>query len=107
MNNIYQKIPSEIPDEIFDTLLQTDQIRIERIVSKGHTTPTDQWYDQDTDEWVLVIRGAAQLEFDQNKPPETLQKGDFMLIPAHQKHRVVWTLPDTPTIWLAIHFSAE
>ena len=103
MKNILENIPADIPEEIFETIVQAEHIKIERILSKGHSTPPKSWYNQDFDEWVLVLQGAASIEFDNLKSPKSLNKGDFLWIPAHQKHRVVWTPADTVTIWLAIH----
>ena len=91
-----------IPEELFTTLLEDGDVRIERIVSHGHSSPPGFWYDQDQAEWVLVLRGAARLEFDDRVLD--MRPGDFVNIPAHQKHRVAWTTPDEPTIWLAVHY---
>ncbi|MEI8071355.1 MAG: cupin domain-containing protein [Planctomycetota bacterium] len=91
-----------IPEELFATLLEDSDVRIERIVSHGHSSPPGFWYDQDQAEWVLVLRGAARLEFDDRVLD--MRPGDFVNIPAHQKHRVAWTTPDEPTIWLAVHY---
>lgn len=104
MLNLFNNIPKDLPEEIFETIAQSDSVKIERIISKGHITPTDTWYDQNQAEWVMLIQGAAKIVFD-NKPPANLQKGDAILIPAHQKHQVAWTEPDKITIWLAVHFT--
>jgi len=82
--------------------LQMPNFRIERIVSQGHASPEGFWYDQDTDEWALLVRGAARLQFENEEPME-MTAGSFVNIPAHQKHRVDWTDPHQLTIWLAIH----
>ena len=89
--------------EEFRTLLERPGLRIERIVSTGQVSPPGFWYDQAWDEWVLVMFGAATLEFDDGMAPRTLQPGDYLHIPAGRRHRVAWTDPDRPTIWLAIH----
>ncbi len=101
LNNIFSHIPSELPEELFTSLLNQDKVKIERIVSKGHTTPAGEWYDQAQDEWVLLLQGQAILAYEQHNI--TLTTGDTIFIPAHTKHRVEWTAPDIQTIWLAVH----
>lgn len=59
--NIFQNLPRKMPGELFSVIAQAREIEIERIVSRGHSSPPGFWYDQDFDEWVLVLRGAAQL----------------------------------------------
>ncbi|WP_324615364.1 cupin domain-containing protein [Methylomonas albis] len=81
-------------------------IRIERIVSKGHSSAKDEWYDQNQDEWVMLLQGEARLTFALSAPVD-LKPGDYLLIPAHCRHRVDWTHPDIESIWLAIHIFAE
>jgi cupin 2 domain-containing protein len=85
-------------------LLERPGLRIERIVSTGHTTPGGEWYDQQTDEWVLLVAGAARLHIDGEPDDRSLGPGDFVLLPAHCRHRVTWTDEAGPTVWLAIHF---
>ncbi len=102
MKNIFQSIPDQIPEEIFETIVQARNVKIERILSKGQNTPSNSWYNQDFDEWVMILEGAATIKFDDIQP-KSLVKGDYLWIPAHQKHQVVWTPKDTITIWLAIH----
>lgn len=84
-------------------LAEKSDIKIERIVSKGHQSPASGWYDQSQDEWVMVVQGQARLSFSQQHDI-TLSAGDYLHIPAHTKHKVAWTDPQQPTIWLAIHF---
>jgi cupin 2 domain-containing protein len=93
---------SPLPAEVFETLAQSAHVRIERIVSEGHTSPAHGWYDQDQSEWVLLLQGAARLEFEDSTL--ALSPGDYVNIPAHRKHRVVWTTPDQRTIWLAVFY---
>jgi cupin 2 domain-containing protein len=102
--NLFNDLPSNLPDELFTILLEADDLRIERIVSHGHASATDFWYDQPQHEWVVVLKGSARLRFED----ETLEMkpGDFVNIPAHKKHRVEWTTTDEPTIWLAVHYNA-
>ena len=103
--NIFTELPSDLPKELFTKLLQAPGIRIERIVSQGHCSPDGFWYDQDQAEWVLVLKGAARIQF-ADRVLE-LRPGDFVNISAHQRHRVAWTTPDEPTIWLAVHYRDE
>jgi len=103
MNNIFDAIPEDLQSEVFEKLVASDAVRIERIISKGHQSPESGWYDQDKNEWVLVLRGEAILVF-ADESSVRLKTGDFINIAAHQKHRVEWTTPDVETIWLAIHY---
>jgi cupin 2 domain-containing protein len=101
-SNLFTNLPATSPEELFTTLLEQPGVCIERIVSYGQASPEDFWYDQNQDEWVIVLQGAAKLEFE-NRTVE-LNRGDYLHIRAHEKHRVAWTTPDEPTIWLAVHF---
>jgi cupin 2 domain-containing protein len=103
INNIFANIPAIIPEERFENLLAREKLKIERIISHGHATPTGEWYDQVWDEWVLLLQGTAKLGYADGKIIE-MQMGDYVFIPAHTRHRVEWTQPDSNTIWLAIHF---
>lgn len=98
-------MPSELTKEFFDILLHDQNIRIERIVSKGHTSPESGWYDQEDNEWVLVLEGAGTILFADGRQV-TLNKGDYLHILAHEQHKVAWTDPDRLTIWLAVHYPA-
>ncbi|WP_439625143.1 cupin domain-containing protein [Gemmata sp.] len=99
--NLFAGMPVELPEELFTTLLAAPGARVERIVSHGHASPDGFWYDQDSHEWVVLLKGAARLRFEDRVVE--LRPGDFVNIPAHQKHRVDWTAPDEPTVWLAVH----
>ena len=101
--NIFSEIPEPLPEELFECILKQDNILIERIVSNGHVTPAGQWYDQMRDEWVILLQGQATLLFEKNQQLVNLTPGDYLLIPAHTRHRVEWTLPDFNTIWLAVY----
>jgi cupin 2 domain-containing protein len=105
LTNLFADIPADLPEELVQTLLNTANVRIERIVSHGHASPEGFWYDQATCEWVLLLKGAARLVFEGEESIE-LRPGSFLNIDAHQRHRVEWTDPDQPTIWLAIHYEA-
>ena len=101
--NIFANIPEQLTIELFECIIKKDNILVERIVSNGHVTPAGQWYDQRGDEWVILLQGQATLLFEKNQQLVKLSPGDYLLIPAHTRHRVEWTLPDFNTIWLAIH----
>ncbi len=103
MANIFN-LPSELPTtELFETLLTQKNVVIERIVSQGQITPSGEWYDQDKNEWVILLQGEAELSYEDNSRIK-LTKGDYLYIPAHQKHRVDYTSINPICIWLAIHF---
>ncbi len=104
MNNIFSNIPRLLPDEIIQEILVTGNLKIERIVSRGHASPEGGWYDQDTGEWVILLRGKATLVFKGTGERIHLAPGDYVNIPPHTKHRVAWTDPDQNTIWLAVHY---
>lgn len=103
MANLFDDLPVQSRDEVIVELLSRKGIRIERIVSTGQSTPEDAPYDQDHDEWVLLLQGAAGLWIDGQKE-HSLCPGDHLFIPAHHVHRVTWTAPGESTVWLAIHF---
>jgi cupin 2 domain-containing protein len=105
LENIFDNLPpASVRDEVFQTLLQTPRVRVERIVSQGQSSPEGFWYDQATHEWVLLLSGAARLRFEGEEPID-LKPGAYVHIPAHRRHRVDWTDPAQPTVWLAIHYS--
>lgn len=104
--------PYDAAREFFQTLLEAHGVRVERIVSQGQATPPGEWYDQDWDEWVLLLSGAARLclegvigdaAADSNRCI-VLSPGDYVWLPAHCRHRVEWTDPQQQTLWLALHF---
>ncbi len=102
-NNIFKNIPDKLHEELFDDIVSNDGIKIQRIVSQGDTTPTDEWYDQESDEWVIVLQGKATISF-KNEDDIHLVLGEHINIPAHKKHRVSWTSEDEQTIWIAVHY---
>ena len=103
--NLRSGLPARpLPDEVVDLLVERPGLRIERIVSTGQATPEGQWYDQDSDEFVLVVDGAARLASRGRSEDRELGEGDWILLPAHCRHRVTWTRAEPPTVWLAIHF---
>jgi len=101
--NIFSNIPSEIPIEIFQEIISTEKLRVERIVSKGQTSPDSGWYDQSENEWVIVLSGYGVIEYI-DKAKVTLKQGDYLAIKAHEKHRVIETSSDETTVWLAIFY---
>ncbi|MCW8127392.1 cupin domain-containing protein [Microbulbifer halophilus] len=103
MNNIFASLPKDLSAEVFEDIVRRDSVRIERIVSRGHSSPERGWYDQDEGEWVMVLRGAARLLFEDGREVE-LGAGDFIDIPARTKHRVSWTDPGETTVWLAVYY---
>ena len=103
IKNLFTDIPQDLDIEVFDTLLQSGDTRIERIISKGHTSPESGWYDQAQDEWVVLLEGAATITFESGKEAN-LSKGDYLNIPAHTKHKVSWTDPSCETVWLAVFY---
>jgi cupin 2 domain-containing protein len=104
LRNLFAAIPRELTDELVERLLDMDRFTVERIVSRGHRTPPATWYDQEQDEWVLLVEGSAVLRIDGLPTPLTLQPGDHVLLPAHTRHRVEWTPAERDTVWLALHF---
>ena len=102
MKNIFANLPNDLTEELVEVLVDGDHVRIERIVSIGHTSPNGFWYDQDQQEWVVVLKGRARLLFEGDDDPVEMEAGDSINIPAHRKHRVAWTTPDEPTVWLAV-----
>lgn len=103
MSNLFVNLPVETKDEVFTELLSRPGARIERIVSNGQYTPEDTPFNQNHDEWVLLLRGSASLWVDGDGEHD-LHPGDHMLIPARRTHRVTRTANDEPTVWLAVHF---
>ena len=103
MGNIFSPLPENIGKEVFDALVQHENVRIERIISKGHTSPDDDWYDQSENEWLIVLEGSGAILFEDGNTVN-LNKGDYLNIPSHSKHKVTWTDPDNVTIWLAVFY---
>lgn len=102
-DNIFDLIPDGTDEEVVDLLVQNKHIKIERIVSSGQASPESGWYDQEESEWVIVLAGEALIVFERGEDV-TLTAGSQLNIPAHRRHRVAWTSPDTQTIWLAVSY---
>ena len=101
--NFFADIPADLSEEIFETILNCKSFRLERIISQGQATPKGEWYDQEDNEWVLLLKGRAGLRLE-GKETITLEPGDYIFLPAGRRHRVEWTDSTTETIWLALHF---
>ncbi len=105
--NLFDPLPDAIAAEAVDILLRRPGVRIERIVSLGQASPPDFWYDQDEGEWVLLLSGAARLRFADEPETRQLAPGDVIDVSPHRRHRIEWTDPSTPTIWLAVFYRSE
>ena len=104
MPNLFHPPVSSHDREVFETLVETDFLKLERIVSTGQATPDGQWYDQAQDEWVALLNGSATLRFENPDEVVQLSPGDWLMIPAHRRHRVEATAADGETVWIALHF---
>ena len=102
-NNLFSQIPDARAAEVVEEILRTSHFKLERIVSGGQATPPGEWYDQNTNEWVILLRGSAVLVFDESGKV-VMKPGDYIHIPARQRHRVERTDPEGKTIWLALHY---
>jgi len=103
-DNIFNPIPRGIDEESIEVLLEAKNVRIERIVSKGHASPPGFWYDQDKDEFVVLLKGSAGLMFEDKDEITALRPGDYINIQAHVRHRVEWTDPHEDTVWMAVYY---
>lgn len=105
LGNLYSDIPDSLPEELFEQLSTGEgAIKIERIVSRGHSSPPEFWYDQKSTEWVLLLKGEAVLQFADDNKDLSMKPGDWLEIPPGQKHRVTSTSNLEDTVWLAIHW---
>jgi cupin 2 domain-containing protein len=101
--NLFARLARTNTAEEITALLTTPHVRIERIISTGQASPPGFWYDQNESEWVVLLTGGAGLRFDSETEVRELKPGDYLHIPAHARHRVEWTHPSEPTVWLAVH----
>jgi cupin 2 domain-containing protein len=99
--NLLRELPRPGPAESLEVLARSPGVRVERIVSRGHRSPDGSWYEQDEDEWVLLVEGAAVLVYEDGARV-SLAPFDWVEIPAGVRHRVEWTDPDADTVWLAV-----
>jgi len=103
--NLFADLPAPPQQhEHIAELLSRPGLRIERIVSTGQACPPGFWYDQPQGEWVVLLQGEAKLIIEDEAAPRDLQAGDFVDLPPHCRHRVEWTDPDVPTVWLAVFY---
>ena len=100
--NIFDTVGINLTDEFIETILPRDSFNVERIISEGHASPSDFWYNQDTNEFVLLLKGEAEIQFEDGSL--NLLPGDYFVIPKHKKHRVNKTHPTEKTFWLTIHY---
>jgi len=105
--NMLFNLSATLPDEIIEVLAETGDVRIERIISNGQVTPEGEWYDQERAEWVLLLTGGAGVLIEGESSPRVMSPGDYLMIPAHCRHRVAWTDAREKTVWLAVHFGAR
>ena len=103
MANIFGARPEKFDQEVFEELIRDKHVRIERILSRGHSSPESGWYDQEENEWVIVLEGSGALVFEDGREV-ILNTGDYLNIPAHTRHRVSRTDPDVVTVWLAVFY---
>jgi len=103
MKIIFTEIPEKLKDELIEVITSGNSCRIERIVSDGHTTPGDFWYDQKEKEFVILLSGTAKLLFE-NSRTINMSAGDYTIIPSGKKHKVVFTDLSQKTIWLAVFY---
>ena len=102
--NILAAIPDQLPEELETLLASGRDFRLNRIVSRGHRSGESDWYDQRETEWVMLLSGAARLEFEEDGRMVTMAPGDWLTIPPHCRHRVAWTDPVADSVWLALYF---
>lgn len=103
--NLLANLPDAREGEVTESLLESPALRIERIVSHGQVSPPDFWYDQADGEWVSILQGAAQLTLLEPEETIVLRAGDYLWLAPHRRHRITWTTPDQPTVWLAVFTS--
>ena len=107
MDNIFAQLPEKLSEELIEEITSGGSFKLERIVSKGHATPQGEWYDQDKDEWVILLKGSADLLIEGKTESVSLKPGDYIHLPAHRKHRVERTDLNSETIWLALHYEPK
>ena len=101
--NIFSEIPNSLKEELFEDIISTENIKIERIISDGHSSPKEGWYESEQNEWVIVLEGDAILTLESGENI-TLKRGDYYNISAFTKHKVSQTSKSEKTIWLAIYY---
>lgn len=104
IDNIFKKIPEDLKEELNEVILEDKGVKIERIVSRGHASPPGYWYDQDRDEFVVLLNGSAGLLFEGKDEITVMRPGDYLNIPARMRHRVEWTDAAKETVWMAVFY---
>lgn len=104
IRNIYRDVPADLPEELIELLAGGRDVKIERIVSKGHCSAEDSWYDQEQSEFVLLLKGLASIRFKDDDRCIVLGPGDYINIKPHELHRVESTGSDGETVWLAVFY---
>jgi|TARA_R110000751_G_scaffold19678_1_gene58585 cupin 2 domain-containing protein len=105
--NLFANLPDATNGEVFDEILRSPCLRIERIVSHGQSSPETGWYDQQPAEWVILLTGSAEILFEGEDKGRVLKPGDHLYIPPQCRHRVVWTEKNAETVWLAVFFDGR
>jgi cupin 2 domain-containing protein len=103
MDNLFTSLPANFEKEAYEELVRSGDVRIERIISKGHTAPDEGWSDQIENEWVVVLKGSGSILFEDGREV-TLKQGDYINIPSHARHKVTRSDPNEITIWLAVFY---
>ena len=107
MDNLFAQYPETLSEELIEEITSGASFTLKRIVSRGHATPQGKWYDQEQDEWVILLKGNADILIEGKSEMVSLKPGDYVHLPAHKKHRVERTDPDTETVWLALHYELK
>ena len=103
VKNFFETFEEKPTEEIIEKILENKNLKLERIITNGQITPPGEWYNQENDEWVLLLKGSALILFEDFET-KTLNSGDYILIPKFYKHRVQWVDPHNECIWIALHF---
>ncbi len=104
LGKFLENLPSSVAEESLEVLAEGRSVRVERIVSHGQASPDRFWYDQPQTEFVLLLTGRALIQFEGEDEPRELTPGNYLVIPAHCRHRVAWTTIEEPSVWLAVHY---
>ncbi len=105
--NLLANLPFDTREEVFSPLLERPGLKIERIVSNGQASPPGFWYDSPQAEWVVLLAGSAAIRVDGDDEVHVMLPGAWLYLPAHCRHRVEWTDPQQPTVWLAVHHGPQ
>lgn len=104
ITNVFENLPVDLSQEVIERIAFNPNVRVERIVSRGHITPEGFWYDQSQTEWVILLQGTAELQFEGESFVRYLRSGDHLVIPPHKRHRVAQTSLAPVAIWLAVFY---